>query len=72
MSGINLNSLKLLTIKDLGKILKISQTTAYRIVEGRKIPFYKINGVLRISEKDVIEYLEENKIDQIYKSSKKI
>jgi len=65
MSENSLNNLKLLSIKDLGRIFNISQTTAYRIVEGRKIPFYKINGVLRFSEKDILSYLEENRIDQI-------
>lgn len=61
----NINDLKLLSIKDLSKLFNISQTTAYRIVEGRKIPFYKINGVLRFSEKDIVKYLEENRIEQI-------
>lgn len=61
----DINDLKLLSIKDLSKLFNISQTTAYRIVEGRKIPFYKINGVLRFSEKDIVKYLEENRIEQI-------
>jgi excisionase family DNA binding protein len=61
----DINDLKLLSIKDLIKLFNISKTTAYRIVEGRKIPFYKINGVLRFSEKDIVKYLEENRIEQI-------
>jgi len=61
----SLNNLKLLSIKDLGRIFNISKSTAYRVVEGRKIPFYKINGVLRFSEKDILSYLEENRINQI-------
>lgn len=65
MNNISLDNLKLLSIKDLGRIFNISQATAYRIVESRKIPFYKIGGVLRFSEKDIIGYLEENRIDQI-------
>jgi excisionase family DNA binding protein len=65
MNDISLKNLKLLSIKDLGQIFNISQTTAYRIVEGRKIPFYKINGVLRFSEEDIINYLKENRVDQI-------
>jgi excisionase family DNA binding protein len=65
MSENSLRDLKLLSIKDLGEIFNISKTTAYRIVEGRKIPFYKINGVLRFSEKDILSYLDENRIDQI-------
>ena len=65
MNDDNLKDLKLLSIKDLGKIFNISQTTAYRIVEGRKIPFYKINGLLRFSEKDILKYLEENRVEQM-------
>lgn len=65
MNDNNLRDLKLLSIKDLSKIFNISQTTAYRIVERRKIPFYKINGLLRFSEKDILKYLEENRVDQI-------
>jgi excisionase family DNA binding protein len=65
MTENSLNNLKLLSIKDLGKVFNISKATAYRIVEGRKIPFYKIGGVLRFSEKDILGYLEENRIDQI-------
>ena len=65
MNDMSLKNLKLLSIKDLGQIFNISQTTAYRIVEGRKIPFYKINGVLRFSEEDIINYLKENRVDKI-------
>jgi len=65
MSENSLANLKLLSIKDLGKLFNISKTTAYRIVESRKIPFYKIGGALRFSEKDILAYLEENRIDQI-------
>lgn len=61
----DIKNLKLLSIKDLSKLFNISQTTAYRIVESRKISFYKINGLLRFSEKDIIKYLEENRIEQI-------
>lgn len=65
MNENSLKNLKLLSIKDLGKIFNISQTTAYRIVYSRKIPFYKINGILRFSEDDIIKYLKENRIEQI-------
>ncbi|MCK9438532.1 helix-turn-helix domain-containing protein [Patescibacteria group bacterium] len=58
-----LKNLKLLSINDLKNIFNISKTTAYRIVESRKIPFYKISGVIRFSEEDIINYLKENKID---------
>jgi excisionase family DNA binding protein len=65
MNENSLKSLKLLSPDDLGKIFNLSKATIYRIVEGRKIPFYKISGVLRFSEEDIINYLKENRIDQI-------
>lgn len=65
MNENSLSDLKLLSLKDLSKLFGISQATAYRIVDGRKIPFYKINGLLRFSEKDILKYLEENRIEQI-------
>ncbi|MDD2424324.1 MAG: helix-turn-helix domain-containing protein [Candidatus Cloacimonetes bacterium] len=61
----SLRNLKLLSINDLKEIFNISKTTVYRIVESRKIPFYKISGVIRFSEEDIINYLNENKIDKI-------
>ena len=60
-----LSNLNLMSIKDLSKLFNLSQTTVYRIVESRKIPFYKISGVLRFSETDVIKYLEENRVEQM-------
>lgn len=57
--------MKLLSTSDLAKFFNISKTTVYRIVEGRKIPFYKINGALRFDEKDILEYLKENRVEPI-------
>lgn len=65
MPGDSLNNLRLLSLNDLIKIFKVSKTTAYRIVYCRKIPFYKINGCIRFTEKDVIKYLEDNKVEPI-------
>jgi len=65
MNENSINNLKLLSIKDLAKFFNISKATAYRIVEGRKIPFYKIGGVLRFAEKDILKYLEDNRVEPI-------
>jgi excisionase family DNA binding protein len=58
-------NLNLLSIKDLSKVFNISQATAYRIVESRKIPFYKIGGTIRFDEKDILAYLAKNRIEPI-------
>jgi len=65
MSKESLDNLKLLSIKDLSKLFGISEATSYRIISGRKIPFYKISGVIRFSEQDILNYLKENRVDQI-------
>jgi len=67
MTSEYLDNLRLLSIKDLGKIFNISQATAYRIVDGRKIPFYKIGGVIRFSEQDIIKYLGDCRVEPIFR-----
>ena len=63
MSSDSINNLKLLSLIDLIKIFNVSKTTAYRIVYSRKIPFYKINGCIRFTEKDILKYLENNRVE---------
>jgi len=65
MSGNFINNLNLSSVDDLAKILKISKTAVYRIISGRKIPFYKIGHNVRFAEKDVLKYLEDNKVESI-------
>ena len=60
----NLN-LKLYTTDELAKIFNISKPTVYRIIESRKIPFYKVKGSIRFSRDDVLKYLEENRIESV-------
>lgn len=57
--------IKLYTPNELGKLLNISKTTVYRLIDSRKIPFYKIKGSIRFAENDVVKYLEENRIEPI-------
>jgi excisionase family DNA binding protein len=55
----------LLSVDDLAKMLKISKTAVYRIISGRKILFYKIGHNIRFAEKDVLKYLEDNRVESI-------
>ncbi len=50
---------KLYNPDELAEILNISKVTVYRLIESRKIPFYKIKGSIRFSENDVLSYLEK-------------
>ena len=49
----------------MANLLGVSKVTVYRIVNSRKIPFYKINGGLRFAENDILEYLKQNRIESV-------
>jgi excisionase family DNA binding protein len=55
----------LITPKDLALLLKVSNTTIYRIIEGRKISFYKINGSIRFRQIDVETYMNGNRFEPL-------
>jgi len=58
---------KLITPEDLMKLLNISKSSVYRLVDKRSIPFYKIGGNLRFSIDDIEGYLNTVKIEPIEK-----
>jgi len=61
----NIDSIQFLTPDELAQFLKISKPTIYRLVDNRKIPFYRINGSLRFDKKDILDYLQKNRIETI-------
>jgi excisionase family DNA binding protein len=50
-------------ISDIAHILSMSSTTLRRLVERRKIPSYKICGMIRIDWVDVERILAESRIE---------
>lgn len=56
---------KLYTIDQAAKFLAVSKITMYRLVETRKIPFYKIKSCIRFAENDLLDYLDRNRIDPV-------
>lgn len=62
--GFNTSS-RFYTPNEFGKFLSISKTTVYRLIDTRKIPFYKIKGSIRFAEQDVLNFLKENRIEPI-------
>ena len=56
---------KLYNIDEIAEIMNISKTTLYRLVQTRKIPFYKIKGCVRFSENDILEYLKNQHIKPV-------
>jgi len=61
----NLIGKKFITPKEFGELLRISQPTAYRLINSRKIPSYKIGNQTRLYREDVITYLKISRRDQM-------
>lgn len=56
---------KLITPDGLADILSISKSSVYRLIEGRKLPFYKVGGSLRFKIVDIEKYLGEARVESI-------
>ena len=55
--------MKLLNLKEVSKILRISIPTLYLWKSNKKIlPFIKIGNSLRVSERDLTEFIKKNKV----------
>lgn len=48
-----------LTVREVARLLRISPTGAYRLLEKKLIVCYVIGGSYRILEKDLHEYLKK-------------
>ncbi len=55
----------LITPGELRTILQISKTGVYRLVEKRALPFYKVGGALRFDRQDVLDYLQNNRVEPL-------
>lgn len=54
--------MKFYTIEEVAEMLKVSDKTVRRLIEGKKLDAVKVGTVYRISEEDLKKYLEENKV----------
>ncbi len=57
--------MKLLTIRDIAKMLNISVSSVYHLIQAREINFYKIGYSVRIQDEDFNKYLQGRKINPI-------
>lgn len=57
--------MNLLTLRDVAKTLKLSETTVRRLVRAGSIAAYKVGkrGQLRVREEDLESFLEKQRID---------
>ena len=58
-------TIELLTVFDVAKLLKISQTGVYRLKERRLVPFSKVMGKILFEKRDILAYLRKNRTESI-------
>jgi len=52
----------ILTVKDVSALLQVKPSTIYAWAEQRLMPSFKINGLLRFSEEDIIQWINRCKM----------
>lgn len=52
---------ELLSPKELSRVLKVSPVTIYKWVERGVLPCFKLEGVLRFSSDDVLDFLQKRR-----------
>ncbi|WFU32401.1 helix-turn-helix domain-containing protein [Bradyrhizobium brasilense] len=58
--------IELLDLKESAAFLKISDSSLRRLQQGRKIPFYKIGGLIRFSKRDIVDYLMKQRVAALF------
>jgi len=51
-----------LTVKSLAKVLGVSGRSVYRLVEGERIPYFRIEASIRFDPVAVSKWLEEKMV----------
>ena len=52
---------KLLRVSEVAERLELAASKVYELVERRKLSHHRLEGAIRISEDQIMEYLEETK-----------
>ena len=60
-----MHTIELLTITDVAKLLKISQTSVRRLQQGRHLPFTKVGGSIRFAKDDILDYLKKGRVEAL-------
>jgi excisionase family DNA binding protein len=58
--------IELLTVKEVAKLLRLSEPGVRDLQSGRHLPFIKVGGAVRFEKRDIIEYLKRRKVDAIF------
>jgi len=54
---------ELLNVRQLARLLCMSESSVRRMVETRQIPYYKIGSMIRFKRKEILEFLETFHVD---------
>jgi excisionase family DNA binding protein len=54
---------QILTAKELAAWLKVEKSMVYRLVQQRKIPFFKIGSDYRFNARQIEDWMSETKSD---------
>jgi len=55
----------LLNSRDTGAYLGVSKRTVRRLIDQRNIPFFKVGRLIRFSQKDLDNYLNEHRVEKV-------
>ena len=55
---------KILTLKEVAAYLKLTKKTAYRLAAEGRLPGFKVGGSWRFKKEDVLQWIEEQKVDK--------
>jgi excisionase family DNA binding protein len=61
------STIELLTITEVAEVLKISATGVRRLQQARQLPFIKVGGSVRFFKRDIIVYLEKQRVGSMAK-----
>jgi excisionase family DNA binding protein len=61
------STIELLTIVEVAEVLKISATGVRRLQQARQLPFIKVGGSVRFLKRDIIVYLEKQRVESTAK-----
>lgn len=53
--------MKLLSVKEICALIQAKPSTIYQWAELGQIPCFKINGLLRFEEKEILDWLKDQK-----------
>lgn len=59
------STVPLLALVDVALRLRVSRSSAYRLVQQRQIPFFRVGRSLRFSDKDVADYLDRRRVGNV-------